>query len=57
MSDIGLGRGGVGVCVEGERRKEGRGLYQSMDCGGSSLELEVLTVSTQPVGIKAKESV
>lgn len=26
----------------------GDGRYQSIDCGGSSLEWEVLTVSTQP---------
>ena len=33
------------------RRMQGTedgGMYQSIDCGGSSLEGEVLTVSTQP---------
>ena len=34
-------------------RWAGEGDYQSMDCGGSSFELEVLTVSTQPVERKA----
>ena len=32
----------------GEQGAEERGNYQSMDCGGSSFEGEVLTVSTQP---------
>ncbi len=46
--------GGAGVepgFVSWRREVEGDGiiLYQSMDWGGSSLEGEVLTVSTQPV--------
>jgi len=32
----------------GWRSERGRGRYQSIDCGGSSFEGEVLTVSTQP---------
>lgn len=35
----------------------GAGTYQSMDCGGSSFELEVLTVSTQPVAEMPTSSV
>ena len=33
----------------GLRGERGRGMYQSIDCGGSSFEGDVLTVSTQPV--------
>jgi len=37
----------VGLCGGGGG---GGGTYQSIDCGGSSFEGEVLTVSTQPGG-------
>ncbi len=36
--------------MEGRRGGGGGGSYQSIDCGGSSFEGEVLTVSTQPGG-------